>query len=233
MKKSIILSLLAATLLTLSACAGNPQPSPSDDSTITQLSSNDNTITHYTLPENDADFNRWFYDKHNLKSNIIDGEWFDTLGSSFVSDWYNQFDRERKEGTLDTTYPMLIKFIKDCHIPEDTCRKVMDSIKNFEENYGIPPSIHLTEEEIQVVYSGSVKQINETFASEYCIVVDGNIFTPEWLLNHPISEYKSNGITYEQLKEKFDGEYAHFLVLDGKDDYLEIFESKLQALKEQ
>lgn len=233
MKKSIILSLLAATLLTLSACAGNPQPSPSDDSTITQLSSNDNTITHYTLPENDADFNCWFYDKYNFKANTIDGWWFEEIGEDIVVDWNIKYDREKKEGTLDTTYPPLVKFIKDCHIPEDTCRKVADAAKSLNEKYDIKMDNYLTEEEIQVVYSGSVKQINETFASEYCIVVDGNIFTPEWLLNHPISEYKSNGITYEQLKEKFDGEYAHFLVLDGKDDYLEIFESKLQALKEQ
>ena len=221
MKKSIIVFLLAATLLTLSACAGNPQPN----------SSNDNTVTHYTLPETGGDSNSWFYEKFNLKSNTIDGVWFDTLGSDFVSDWCNQYDQERKNGTLDTTYPMLVKFIKDCNIPEDTCRTVMETIKSNEEKLGSTPSVYLTEEEIQAAYSGSVKQINETFASDYCIVADGNIFTPEWLLNHPISEYESNGITYEQLKEKFDSKYAG--LLEGNDEFLQIYESKIQNLKEQ
>lgn len=54
-------------------------------------------------------------------------------------------------------------------------------------------------------------------------------YTPEWLLNHPVSEYKNKGITYEQLKEKVDSKYSS--LLGENHEFLEIYKTKLQELK--
>ena len=218
MKKVSIIFLAILTLLALTACAGNPK---------TGLNSGE-IVTQYKLPDTGGDTNSWFYEKYDTKVNTIDGVWFDIIDSDIVSDWCNKYDQERKAGTLDTTYPMLIKFIMDCNIPEETCREVMGNIKTNEEKFGVEQIIHLTADEIHTVYSGSTKQINETFASEYCIVVNGNIFTPEWLLNHPISEYQSEGITYSQFKDKLDSKYSG--LLEGNVEFIEIYERKLRDL---
>ena len=142
MKKLGVIFLLVTMIFALAACSDNPQSS----------SGNSDAVTQYTLPDTGGDSNSWFYEKFNTKSNTIDGEWFDTVGNNIVSDWCNRYDQERKAGTLDTTYPMLVKFIKDCNIPEETCRKVMGDIKNYEEKNDITPTTFLTDEEIQTVY---------------------------------------------------------------------------------
>jgi hypothetical protein len=153
-------------LFALTACTGIPQ----------SISDNTDKVTKYTLPNTGGDSNSWFYQKFNFKSNTIDGEWFDTLGSKMVSKWCDEYDEQQKAGTLDTTYPPLVKFIKDCNIPQETCREIMSKIKSHDESHDLTPKIHLTEEEIQVIYSWDNKKINETFVSEYCILANGEIY---------------------------------------------------------
>jgi|LSQX01.2.fsa_nt_gb hypothetical protein len=221
MMKKIAVLLFITMLFVLTACSETQQP----------VSYGPDEVTNYTLADTGGDSNSWFYQKYNIESSTIDGEWFDSLDSKMVSEWVEQYEKEKKAGNLDTTYPPLVKFIKDCNIPQETCRKIMIKIKANEENQGIRPQIHLTEEEIQVIYSWDKKKINEAFVSEYCILANGEIYTPEWLLNHPVSEYKNKGITHEQLNEKVESKYAN--MLGENHEFIEIYKSKLQQLKKQ
>ena len=195
------------------------------------VSSGDDPSSYlYRLPPTGGDSNSWFYEKFNLKSSTISGEWFDELGET-VSDWCEKYDREKKSGRLDTTYPPLVKFIKECNITKETCVKVMEQMRINEEMTGLNPPIHLTEEEINVIYSGDIKQINKTFVSEYSIYANGKIFTPEWLVNHTAKDYRREGITYGQLKEKVDKYYTRLLEgTEEKDEFLSVFQNILQEL---
>ena len=194
-------------------------------------------VTGYRLPGTGGDYERWFYDKYDLKSSTVEGAWFEMLGADTVSEWCDRYDAAQKAGTADDDSPMLVQFIRDRQVPEETCRAVMDSIRENEEQFeGMTPTLWLTEEEIGVIYSGDTKRINETFASEYCIVANGEIFTPEWLLNHPVREYRRYGITYDQLKEKIDEKYAPLLANDKEnavlcEKYLCFYNTKLENLK--
>ncbi len=218
MKKVAVIFLAVLTLLTLTACGKEP----GIDSNSSEI------ITQYKLPVTGGDSNSWFYEKYDTKVNTLDTAWFDIIGSDIVSNWCNKYDQEKKAGTLDTTYPMLVKFIRDCNISEEICHKVMDNIKANEEKLNVEQTIHLTTDEVQTVCFGNAKQINEVFASEYCIVANGDIYTPEWLLNHPVSDYQRAGITYGQLKDKFDTKYLG--LLKENDEYIKLYESKLRSL---
>ena len=61
--------------------------------------------------------------------------------------------------------------------------------------------IKLTEEEIDIIYSGDKKRIAEAFAQPYAIVTgDWEVYPLRWIIDNPADLYKEKGISFEVLE---------------------------------
>lgn len=61
--------------------------------------------------------------------------------------------------------------------------------------------IELTDEEIDIIYSGDKKRIAEAFAQPYAIVTgDWEVYPLRWIIDNPADLYKENGITLNALE---------------------------------
>ena len=79
-----------------------------------------------------------------------------------------------------------------------TIDKVYDAIENNNEYYRTRENFKdmiYTDEELAALRSEDRNKIAETFASEYCIVIGENVFSPKWLYYHTIEDYRAAGIT--------------------------------------
>lgn len=61
--------------------------------------------------------------------------------------------------------------------------------------------IELTDEEIDIIYSGDKKRIAEAFAQPYAIVTgDWEVYPLRWIINNPASAYKDRHISLDALE---------------------------------
>lgn len=109
----------------------------------------------------------------------LDGILDEYIGSDKITEW---IEAEKPEEI--TTY----QIIKYFNIPKDV----------FIDLY---QGVQYSNEQIDAMYSNDIMRINKAFANEYALVVNGEIFTPDWLATHTKSDYVNNGITAEMLIE--------------------------------
>lgn len=81
-------------------------------------------------------------------------------------------------------------FIEYFNVPDETAREALAG--------------YLTEEQINILLSGDKASITAEFASSYAIVKGRKIYAPLWLERYPTDEWKTAGITKEDIKEKYD-----------------------------
>ena len=61
--------------------------------------------------------------------------------------------------------------------------------------------IELTDEEIDIIYSGDKKRIAEAFTQPYAIVTgDWEVYPLRWIIDNPAELYKEKGISFEALE---------------------------------
>ncbi len=230
MKKTICILLVLIIILGLIGCT--PVNDPAESSTLTaQLPSDVSSqetleLTTYELPNTDGDSNRWFKHGYNYKVSGIQSQFFDAAGSDVTQNWISNYESQKRAGTLDTTYPSLVKFIKDIGLSNTICLQVAQEI---EQNDKPTSPNYLTVEDMQVILTFDTKQINQRFVSAYAICVEGEIYTPHWILNHSAADYKAAGITAAQIEEKLPT-YAKFLGAEHQ-DYTQLYTQKLNDLK--
>ncbi|SCY37235.1 hypothetical protein [Alkaliphilus peptidifermentans] len=56
-----------------------------------------------------------------------------------------------------------------------------------------------SKEQIKAIYSDNQEEINKAFANEYALLVDGEIYSIEWLMRNNKKDYENIGITKEIL----------------------------------
>ncbi len=202
-----------------------PTDSPAGtSSTISQISSNtSNNTTSFAIG---GDAGRWLTDKYQFKVNGIPSPFFDEAGSDVTQNWISNYESQKKAGTLDTTYPPLVKFIKDTGLSKEAC---LQAVQWIEQNYLPTDPDYLTVADMQAILTFDTKQINQRFVSAYAICVEGEIYTPHWILNHSAEDYKAAGITAAQIEEKLPT-YAQFLGTEHQ-DYTQLYNQKLNDLK--
>ncbi len=114
-------------------------------------------------------------------------------------------------------------FIKWFDIPKETVKNELKNIMNMDI---VPEEYKLTEYDIDFIYSSSVEEINQYYASDYSIVVGGYIYTPKWIISHSKEEILATGINSDMILDKV--EYYETLPLPKK--VREDFKCKLSDL---
>ncbi len=88
---------------------------------------------------------------------------------------------------------------------DEVCRAIEKNNEYYRTREDFNDIIY-TIEELAAIQSGDRKMIAETFASEYCIIVGENVFSPKWLYYHTAEDYKAAGIdpySMHSLLEKY------------------------------
>lgn len=95
--------------------------------------------------------------------------------------------------------PGIYSFIQWFHISESRFR---DLTKEMNQSVVLPDEYKFLDSDIEILYSKDIGAINKHFASEYCIVANGYIYTPEWILKHTAEEISAAGINKDMLMDK-------------------------------
>lgn len=126
-----------------------------------------------------------------------------------------EFTKWQNEHRFDSDYAEkfnLITVIKITGLTKDAVKKHCDDIKALyqKEGWEYRDEEHLTDSEIEVLFSGDEALINKTFKNEYSLLQDGKVYSLDWLYSHSIKDYRENGISLEdaakclgKIKEDF------------------------------
>lgn len=136
-------------------------------------------------------------------------------------------DAERKmkyERDFHSIQGVLVKYVGNEEIGRWEEWSNYDSDKftlvNFLEFYNIPKEKFVelgaqelygyTDEDVNILYSGDEKAIDQRFASPLTIMVDGVIYVPEWFTTHSVDEIKELGVSVDELSAKVKEWEEHF-----------------------
>lgn len=115
-----------------------------------------------------------------------------------VNDWINSFPSIYDNAPSNIyEYANLFSFITYFEITEDEAEKALAVYLESDDE-----QIKISRQEFDVIFSGDVKKITETFASEYSIVVKDSIYCPNWVYYHTSYDYELAGISNEDISEK-------------------------------
>lgn len=138
---------------------------------------------------------RIYYDPYVIKYGDFPGSLLDLVDQDELTDWVNEFEdgiRNRDEENIHT-------FLKEFNIDEKTAIEWFDK-KNNSTSFNDPND--LTKEDIEILYSDNEELIKENFVSEYSILSNGEIYTPEWIYTHTKEAYEQEEIPAYLIKEK-------------------------------
>ncbi len=96
-------------------------------------------------------------------------------------------------------YVNIYSYIHTFHISEENVRTALQGL--MQADY-LPEGLAITEEDLTVLFSGDKTAISEHFASDYSIVIEENIYSPQWMYYHTEEDYQSAGITPEMILQK-------------------------------
>ncbi len=211
MKKLFCILLILALTLGLVGCA--PANDPAESSALTAQLPSQSTVNSYTptdyvgtnekgeyrLEPGGGDGNDWFYSRYILKVNSIDSLWYNLVDSQIFDTWSADYKKQLEDGSLDMTYPYLIKFFKDMQITREQANQV---IAYMEEKNLLRFEHALQFADLDIIFTWDAELINQTYATEYSVYANGKVYSPQWILNHTAEDYKAAGITAQQLEPK-------------------------------
>lgn len=148
----------------------------------------------------------------------IPSNFYDVIGAERFTEWLNTFDYSKLTTDIGQR-ENLYTFIRDFDIDDETYRNHC----NFLVEHGI------TEEQKEALLSRDKSRMAEAFVSETAHYQDGNIYTIEWYYKNPVEKYKETGITYEELKDKYEKAMDWFGFTRPA---MKIFEQKLEKFRE-
>ena len=102
-------------------------------------------------------------------------------------------------------YPNKYTFVRDFGLTNEQVREALkDYIRAWD------PEISLRDDEINAFTSGNATAMLQDFARWESIVVRDRIYTPKWMYEHSIEDYRNAGITPQQVQD-------HMLCYEGFD----------------
>lgn len=196
----------------------------------------DNSMPEDPFPYNDPDYYYWFYGMWSRNFSTVRN----SVGQLCDPEKSSTLDSVNKARNVDTPYTLYdnINLYWYCNWLGISANELCEAIENDnatylkmqEESGYIPDDALYTDEEINVLRSGSRTELIAQFATEYDIICGEHVFNPEWLYYHIPADYYDAGITPEMVKEKYPLYKQAFSEGDWKmtDEAWAAFDAKLQ-----
>lgn len=132
--------------------------------------------------------------------------------STDMSEWFLERDAAVKKmkyvGSNPDLTPFLVQIIREFNVPKEVLEEENEKELAFALKYGADPETVmenydiLTQEEIDIIYSGSDAAIAEHFATPYAIISNGKAYAPRFYINATDEELAKYGITRAEVEEK-------------------------------
>lgn len=107
------------------------------------------------------------------------------------SAWTESFKNSEAPSKL-TDYANVYSLITDFDVSDELVREIYAQHDD------------MSEDDVEVLLSRDEKAILAHFASDYSIVIDDRVYSPQWIYEHTAEDYILEGITSEMLSEKLD-----------------------------
>lgn len=194
----LVIATVIALVMALTSCSNNNEPSK-----VTENNSVSITDTANTEPiETDASSaiggaNSVAYEAEYIIGFYGIGGRFEDLveDKDAIEKWVKSGSSE-DGNTYDRNILNVLNFIQTFDIPKEDFKAANLIIG---EEYAV-----FTDAQIEALYSGDKKLFADEFANPLAINIDGDIYTPEWIVTHNLDEIKAAGITEEMLSDKYD-----------------------------
>lgn len=144
-----------------------------------------------------GDMNSDFYQPCISQFDSVPGSLLDIRPSGEVDEWLNNHFSRKGAVSSIKDYLNVYSFITDFNITKEEAASALEDYIDSEYE-----SVRITQDQFNILFSGDIELITKTFASEYSIVHDDNIYSPEWIYTHSQSDYEAAGINAEDLAEK-------------------------------
>lgn len=210
MKKLIYCIIISSLILSLTAC-GKTETSTNTTSATTTSQQDVNTekinfdeyIDTEMPPVTKNGENSGGDAAHNYicplinRAASIPSEVIDIIGESEFLEWAESRKCNVVGGDISDTcnlYAVIKRFNVDAE-------KVTEILKKYEVN-GVGDETVFTESELAAIRSKDPEKFVEAFASDFSVVVDGKIYSQEWLYKHTTAAYEKAKIPADVIKSK-------------------------------
>ena len=134
--------------------------------------------------------------------------------STDMSEWFLERDAAVKKmkyvGANPDLTPYLVQIIREFNVPKEVLEEKNEKELAYAlENGADPKTVMeyydiLTQEEINIIYSGSDAAIAEHFATPYAIISNGKAYAPRFYINATDEELIKYGISRREVEEKIE-----------------------------
>jgi hypothetical protein len=152
----------------------------------------------------DGDAYDGFYMPGKAKFNGVPTALIKLTDGEKVTAWFESFEVTKNPPDSLLGYPNIYSFIKEFGLTDEQVLEAMPGSDN--------PQL-LSKDEIEMLIGGDLNLVTETFASDYAIVINENIYCPSWIYTHTTDAYAAAGITPEMLSGKM-GVYKDLSLTD-------------------
>lgn len=212
MKKVFTLLLCAVLLVGLVGCAAPVDKTGGTTTTTTDTGAATTTIT--TTSHNTD--NSWegqggdFYNsfdvysssKHTGLKNFYYGYVLEKYGMDRLSEGLEKVNTIMQEVPFSYTGDSMHFWVREFNISKETFIELNEKSKEF---YGdvdfLLTDLTFTDEEIDDIYSLSIKEFNEKYKAPTAALVGEVLFSFHWLLNQDVSTWQLYDFSVEQLQE--------------------------------
>ena len=203
MKQAFIICLTALTIA-LTGC--DWQDSTSSDFDRERMSQKTDLSMPDAFDHNGGDENNDFYLPCEPKFDSVSTTLLDLAGDDeAVQQWVDEMNANATPCDL-TEYINIYSFMVYFSLSADDICNALEKSNAFFEQWlsegltGVQTAI-FTDEELAVIRTGDKEAIAAQFASDYSIVVEDKIYSPNWIYYHTAEDYVECGITAEMLEE--------------------------------
>lgn len=219
--KNIFSALIIVGVLSITGCSTN--------SNVVNMAQISDASMPAPFEHNGGDENNDFFHPCIAKfDNVVDLVCELAHDDNAVQEWVEEMNNNETPCQIDE-YINLYSFMVHFNIPaEDVCAALQDFNKmqeQWRDERGIPinSSTYYTEDDLEALKSENMETITNYFASTYSIVVDDNIYSPNWIYYHTVDDYAVCGITADDIKDHI-SQYSN---INFESNALSAFESKI------
>ncbi|MGN0609719.1 MAG: hypothetical protein ACI4J6_10970 [Oscillospiraceae bacterium] len=174
-----------------------------------------------TAYESDGVDTSAFFDSYKFELTFIPIELIRETDSGEFDEWCASFEGNGGTGLTDSAN--LYSFIKRFNISRSSVEEYISSANENYEKLGYDKAY--APDFADKLYFGSEADIVSYCASEYCIAVGADVYTPKWLYYHTASDYREAGITADMVESK----KAVLTDIPFTDEAFDAFFSKLDS----
>ena len=151
-----------------------------------------------------GDENADFYQPCNRVLDNIPVELMNLRSETEVSNWINSFPPISVAPSSITEYANIYSFITYFNISKEEAETTLSVYLNSNDE-----QIKITREEFDIIFSGDIAAVTNTFASDYSIAIGKSVYCPNWIYTHSTDDYVVAGITADVVAEKVSA-YSNF-----------------------